>query len=174
MNKSKLLAFVAIAILSASIGAYFGLKHLNPAPVDDPALAALMQTSLPDTKNQPRSLAEWRGKTLLINFWATWCPPCVAEMPELVELQADMTDKNVQIIGIGIDSPSNIQQFAEKLQISYPLLVAGMQGTELSKQLGNPAGGLPFTVLIGADGKVRQTYLGRLDMKKVRADLASL
>ena len=174
MNKSKLLAFVAIAILSAVIGAYFGLKHLNPGPVDDPALTALMQTSLPDTKNQQRRLAEWRGKTLLINFWATWCPPCVAEMPELVELQADMAGKNVQIVGIGIDSPSNIQQFAEKLQISYPLLVAGMQGTELSKQLGNQAGGLPFTVLIGPDGRVRQTYLGRLDMKKVRADLASL
>jgi peroxiredoxin len=174
MNKSKLLAFVAIAILFAVIGAYFGLKRLNPAPAENTAVAALMQTSLPDTKNQPRSLTEWQGKTLLINFWATWCPPCVAEMPELVELQADMAGRNVQIIGIGIDSPSNIQQFAEKLHISYPLLVAGMQGTELSKQLGNQAGGLPFTVLIGPDGKVRQTYLGRLDMKKVRADLASL
>jgi peroxiredoxin len=94
-------------------------------------------------------------------------------MPELVELQTEMAGRNVQIIGIGIDSPSNIQQFAEKLQISYPLLVAGMQGTELSRQFGNQAGGLPFTVLIGPDGSILQTYLGRLDMKKVRADLGT-
>ena len=174
MTKSKLLTFAAIAILFTAIGAYVGLKRFDPAPVENTAVTALMQTSLPDTKNQQRALAEWKGKTLVINFWATWCPPCVAEMPELVELQADMAGRNVQIIGIGIDSPSNIQQVAEKLQISYPLLIAGMQGTELSRQFGNQAGGLPFTVLIGPDGKIHQTYLGRLDMKKVRADLASL
>jgi len=174
MTKSKLLTFAAIAIVFTAIGIYVGVKRLNPAPAENTAVAALMQSSLPDTKNQQRALAEWKGKTLLVNFWATWCPPCVAEMPELVELQADMAGRNVQIIGIGIDSPSNIQQFSEKLQISYPLLVAGMQGTELSRQFGNQAGGLPFTVLIGPDGQIRQTYLGRLDMKKVRADLASL
>ena len=174
MTKSKLLTFAATAIVFTAIGIYVGVKRLNPAPAENTAVAALMQSSLPDTKNQPRALAEWKGKTLLVNFWATWCPPCVAEMPELVELQADMAGRNVQIIGIGIDSTSNIQQFSEKLQISYPLLVAGMQGTELSRQFGNQAGGLPFTVLIGPDGQIRQTYLGRLDMKKVRADLASL
>jgi peroxiredoxin len=174
MNKSKLLAFVVISILFTGIGIYFGVKRFNPAPAEDGAVSALFQSSLPDTQNQQRSFSEWKGKTLLVNFWATWCPPCVAEMPELVELQADMASHNLQIIGIGIDSPSNIRQFAEKLEISYPLLVAGMEGTELSRQFGNQGGGLPFTVLIGADGRVRQTYIGRLDMKKVRADLAAL
>jgi peroxiredoxin len=95
-------------------------------------------------------------------------------MPELVELQADMKDKNLQIVGIGIDSPSNIKEFLSTYKISYPVLIAGMSGTELSRLLGNQAGGLPFTVLIGADGQVKKTYLGRLDMKKVRADLLSL
>lgn len=174
MNKFKLLPFVAIALLFTGIGAFFGAKHFTPTPPEDAAVASLMQTRLPDTQNKARHLAEWRGKTLLVNFWATWCPPCVAEMPELVQLQADMGSRNVQIIGIGIDSPTNIQQFAQKLNISYPLLMAGVEGTELSRQLGNQGGGLPFTVLIGADGQVKQTYIGRLDMKKVRADLASL
>ena len=89
-------------------------------------------------------------------------------------LQNEMASKNLQIVGIGIDSPSNIQQFATKHQITYPLLVAGMQGTELSRELGNQAGGLPFTVLIDTQGSIRQTYLGRLNMEKVRADLAGL
>jgi thiol-disulfide isomerase/thioredoxin len=133
-----------------------------------------MATSLPDAQGQTQTMAQWKGKILLINFWATWCPPCVAEMPELVELQADMKDKNLQIVGIGIDSPSNIKEFLSTYKISYPVLIAGMSGTELSRLLGNQAGGLPFTVLIGADGQIKKTYLGRLDMKKVRTDLLSL
>ena len=173
MNK-KITLFVAIAILSSAIGIYVGAKRLEPAMPADPAVARLMQTSLPDANNQPHRLSDWKGKVLLVNFWAPWCPPCVEEMPELVGLQSEMTDKNLQIVGIGIDSPSNIKQFSEKHHISFPLLVAGMQGTELSRELGNQAGGLPFTVLLDANGQVRQTYLGKLNMDKLRADLAAL
>jgi len=133
-----------------------------------------MQVSLKDSGGRQRKMLEWQGKVLLINFWATWCPPCVSEMPELVALQNDLASKNLQIVGIGIDSPSNIREFAEKHQITYPLLLGGLEGSELSRQFGNQSGGLPFTILIGADGSVRKTYMGRLDMEKVRADLASM
>jgi peroxiredoxin len=94
-------------------------------------------------------------------------------MPELVALQSELADKNLQIIGIGIDSPSNIREFSSTHHITYPLLVAGMNGTELARQFGNQAGGLPFTVLISPQGQVRKVYLGRLDMKKLRDDLLS-
>ena len=169
--KRNTLLFVLIAILFASIGAYFGLKKFTPTKPASAAVASLMASSLPDSNNQTHNFSEWRGKTLLVNFWATWCPPCVAEMAELVELQAEMEDKNLQIIGIGIDSPSNIQEFAAKYKITYPLLMAGMNGTELARQFGNAGGGLPFTVLISADGEIKKTYLGRLDMSIVREDL---
>ena len=95
-------------------------------------------------------------------------------MPELVELQNSLASKNLQIVGIGVDSPSNIQQFTKKYLISYPILVAGMQGTDISRELGNQAGGLPFTVLIDASGKIRHTYLGRLNIDKVKSDLNNL
>ena len=173
MNK-KIGLFVAIAVVSAAIGIYVGNKKFEPLAAADPAVGRLMQTRLPDIHDQQRSLSDWKGKVLLVNFWATWCPPCVAEMPELVALQNEMSAKNLQIIGIGIDSASNIRQFSEKLQITYPLLIAGMQGTELSRELGNQAGGLPFTVLLDSQGKVRHTYLGKLNMEKVRADLSGL
>ena len=78
----------------------------------------------------------------------------------------------MQIIGLGIDSPSNIAEFTKKYNISYPIYVAGMDGSELTRQLGNQAGGLPFTVLINADGKVVKNYLGRLKMDQLRADIA--
>ena len=170
----KILVFVVIAVLFTGIGIYFGAKRFEPEAAADSAVGALMRTRLPDATGAERQLTEWQGKTLVVNFWATWCPPCVEEMPELVELQDDLGSQNVQILGIGIDSPSNIRQFSEKHQISYPLLVAGMAGTDLSREFGNQAGGLPFTVLIGSDGRVRKTYIGRLDLKKLRADLASL
>ena len=147
----KITAFVVIAVLFTAIGIYFGAKRFQPTPPADTAVGAL-----------------------LINFWATWCPPCVSEMPELVALQNDWGSKNLQVVGIGIDSPSNIREFAEKHKITYPLLLGGLEGSELSRQFGNQSGGLPFTILIGPDGSVRQTYMGRLDMEKVRADLASM
>jgi peroxiredoxin len=127
-----------------------------------------------DSSGKQRKMSEWQGKVLLLNFWATWCPPCVSEMPELVALQNELASKNLQVVGIGIDSPSNIREFAEKHQITYPLLLGGLEGSELSRQFGNQSGGLPFTILIGPDGSVRQTYMGRLNMEKVRADLASI
>ncbi len=170
----KISSFVAIAILFTAIGLYFGAKRFQPAPPADTAVGALMQLSMKDSNGKQRKMSEWKGKTLLLNFWAPWCPPCVDEMPELVALQAERADKNFQIVGIGIDSPDNIRQFSEKHKITYPLLLGGLEGTELSRQFGNESGGLPFTVLITPDGTVRKTYMGRINLEKVRSDLASL
>ncbi len=170
----KLSAFVIFAALFVGIGIYFGMKRHEPAPPASTAVGALMQLSMPDAEGQQRKLSEWQGKLILLNFWATWCPPCVSEMPELSALQSELGQKNLQVIGIGIDSPSNIRDFAKKYQISFPLLVGGMDGTAASKQFGNDTGGLPFSVLIAPDGSVRKTYMGRLDMQKVRADLDNL
>ena len=95
-------------------------------------------------------------------------------MPELSALAAKDGGKHFNVIGIGIDSPTNLAEFAKKTKIAYPLYVGGMSGTDLSRELGNTNGGLPFTVLIGADGQVRKTYLGRLKFDQLRADLAKL
>jgi peroxiredoxin len=170
----KITAFVVIAVLFTAIGIYLGVKRFQPSAPADTAVAALMQVSMKDSSGKQRKMSEWQGKVLLLNFWATWCPPCVSEMPELVALQNELAGKNLQVVGIGIDSPSNIREFAEKHQITYPLLLGGLEGSELSRQFGNQSGGLPFTILIGPDGSVRQTYMGRLNMEKVRADLASI
>jgi thiol-disulfide isomerase/thioredoxin len=173
MNR-QISLFIAIAVLFTAIGGYFSWKNLQPNKPVNVAVATLFSKTLPDAQKKPQALSQWQGKTLLVNFWATWCPPCVAEMPELVALQAEQATNNLQIIGIGIDSAANIQQFSEKYKITYPLLVDGLNGSELSRQFGNQAGGLPFTVLISADGEVKKLYLGRLNMQQVRADLQSL
>lgn len=162
-------AYGAIALLFMLIGIY--AATLTPAP--NPAVLALHAQTLPDAGGAPQALSQWKGKTLVLNFWAPWCAPCVEEMPELSQLQQE-AGKDLQVIGIGIDSPSNIAEFTKKFDIAYPVYVAGLQGTELSRQFGNKAGGLPYTVLIGADGQIKKTYLGRLKFAQLRADLAAL
>lgn len=169
--KRSTLIFTAVALASAAIGVYVGMARWSTAPAQDKATAVLFQHSLPDTQDKPQPLSQWQGKTLLVNFWATWCAPCVEEMPELVALQNEAAPKNIQIIGIGIDSATNIKDFSQKHNITYPLYVAGASGTELARQFGNQAGGLPFTVLVSPSGEIQKTYLGRLKMDELKKDL---
>lgn len=138
------------------------------------AVAAFYGQALADAGGKSQAMSQWKGKAVVLNFWAPWCAPCVQEMPELLALSKEVDHSRVAVLGIGIDSPSNIADFAGKYKITYPLYVGGMSGTDLSRQFGNTNGGLPFTVLIGADGKVRKTYLGRLKFDELRADMAAL
>lgn len=183
MNKKHLAAYAAVAALFGVMGTLVAL-YKKPAPVTpaqvagdgqaaNPA-ASLFAQSLSDLEGTLQPLDQWKGKPLLVNFWATWCAPCVREMPELSHLAHEDGGKRFNVIGIGIDSPTNMSQFAEKMEIAYPLYVGGMGGTELSRGFGNTSGGLPYTVLIGADGRVIKTYLGELKFDELRADLAQL
>jgi thiol-disulfide isomerase/thioredoxin len=172
--KRNFVLYAVIAILFASIGIYFGNHRLHAPPQPASISHVLFDTSLPDLKNQNQSLAQWKGKILLVNFWATWCTPCVQEMPELSELQNAHQIKNMQVIGIGIDSIDNMLEFSIKHNISYPLYVAGMSGSTMLRDLGDPAGGLPFSVLIAPNGQIIKTYLGRLKIDEVRRDLTAL
>jgi thiol-disulfide isomerase/thioredoxin len=180
MISKKIMLYTAIGALFGSIGAYVAVK-LNPPPVPVRAAQApatpseaLFAQSMNDASGANQALARWKGKPLVVNFWAPWCAPCVQEMPELDQLAAASAAQGINVIGIGIDSPSNIAAFAGKLKISYPLYVAGMSGTDLARGFGNSNGGLPYTVLIGADGKVVKTYLGKLKFDELKADLAKL
>lgn len=182
MTRKEVMTYTVVALLFGGIGAYVGLKR-QPAP--PPAAAAhppaaptpsgaLFAQSMNDASGASHSLVRWKGKPLVVNFWAPWCAPCVQEMPELDQVAAENAPLGINVIGIGIDTPANIAQFATKLKISYPLYVAGLSGTELARQFGNSAGGLPYTVLIGADGKVLKAYLGKLKFDELKADLAKL
>lgn len=173
MIKKSVVATAAVAIVFGVAGAYVGLRLAPPAPAAPP-VASLYAQTMADAAGRQHALSQWQGKAVLVNFWAPWCAPCVEEMPELSGLARGELGKKVQILGIGIDSPSNIAEFSGKLKIGYPIYVAGMAGTDLSRQFGNTSGGLPFTVLIGADGQVRKTYLGRLKFEQLKADLAAL
>jgi thiol-disulfide isomerase/thioredoxin len=110
-----------------------------------------------------------RGKPLLANFWATWCPPCVEEMPMIDAFFRENGANGWQVIGLAIDQPSAVRKFLDKTPVSYPIGLAGLQGTELVKQLGNTSGGLPFTLVIDGTGAVAARKMGRLDAGDLQA-----
>jgi thiol-disulfide isomerase/thioredoxin len=154
---------------------------LQPREPRDEAVRTLFKQSFPVaagpkrmSDSVPFALSSLSGKTIMLNFWATWCPPCIEEMPELSKLaetwQRDFGTK-VSTIGIGIDSIANIQKFYQTLPVSYDLLAANAQGLELIRLLGNPAGGLPFSLIISAQGTITERILGRFDGKKLDLSL---
>ncbi len=127
-------------------------------PVLNPA--ALLEATLPDLEGRDIAFRAYLGKPIVVNFWATWCAPCVEEMPELSAMAQAMP--NIQFVGIGIDTADKIRQFVAKIPVSYPLLVAGHAGIALLRELGNTTGGLPFTVMFDANGSMIDTVLGQV------------
>ncbi|MCS6944524.1 MAG: TlpA disulfide reductase family protein [Sutterellaceae bacterium] len=162
------LATFAIAVLAAGAGAGLALWRLQSEAAASQASATLFGLTLPDADGRPQTLAQWRGRPLVINFWATWCAPCVEEMPDLQRVRDEYHARGVEIIGLGIDTAYRIRAFRDDLGLTLPLLVAGAQGSELARALGNSAGALPYTVLIAADGRVVQRRLGRIKPEELR------
>lgn len=128
---------------------------------------ALWSLTLPAPEGGERAMASWRGRPVVVNFWATWCAPCVEEMPDLDRLQRE--HPGVQFVGIGIDSAANIRTFLQKVQVEYPLMMFETGGTTAMRGLGNRSGGLPYTLVLDAQGRLTHTILGRVDP----ADLAA-
>jgi thiol-disulfide isomerase/thioredoxin len=120
---------------------------------------AIFALTLPDLEGRPQPVSQWRGKVLVLNYWASWCPPCVEEMPAFSRLSSHYVAWGVQFVGIGLDEADKMQAFAKATPVSYPLLVAGSASTTPGLQVK----GLPFTVVIGRDGRIETTRLGRLD-----------
>ncbi len=106
------------------------------------------------------SMAALRGRPLVLNFWATWCPPCVQEMPQFDRFARDFAGQGMQVVGLAIDGPAPVREFLARLPVSYAIGLAGLNGSELGRQLGNTRGALPFTVVFDAQGRLRHRKLG--------------
>lgn len=168
MNRgSALLIGAAAAILALLAGIHtasqrsdFRLQVL-PAVAED-ALTRLFAARLEDVDGKSYAFSNWQGKTLVVNFWATWCPPCRDEIPAFSRLQALYAPQGVQFVGIALDSADSVRTFAGSHPASYPLVIGGALGVDLARQLGNTGLGLPYTLVIGPDREPRLIRLGPL------------
>ena len=142
----------------------------SPRRADSAAASSLLGLALPDADGKEQRLDQWRGKVIVVNFWATWCAPCREEMPEFVRAQNEFGPKGLQFVGIAVDQADKVRQFATEIGLNYPSLIGGFGAMELSKSLGNSVMALPFSVVVDRQGKVVHTQLGVLKPAETRRD----
>lgn len=161
----------------AAAGGYFAnawrLGTLGGASSGDVA-GEILGSTLHTLDGVPQSLVALRGKVLVINYWATWCAPCREEIPLFVRLQQEYAAKNVQFVGIAVDQPDKVREFAKEFKINYPLLIAGVDAVELSRRAGNKAGVLPYTLMLDRSGKIAASLVGGISEARMREQLTPL
>jgi peroxiredoxin len=175
VNRRPLWIALGLAVpVALCAGALLAWRGPAAPPVADGAVDYFFSLYMNDADGARRPLSSWRGRNLVINFWATWCAPCVEEMPQLQAIADQMKSSNVAVLGIGVDEPDNIRQFRREHSIRFDLLAAGFDGMELAQRLGNPNPVLPYTVVVSGRGRVIAQYSGRIDPTELRRRLAAL
>lgn len=169
-GRRKALIIAAVGVTAVAAGALAALGLLR---YEDPG-AALKTAEFTDLEGKTRRIGEWRGKVVLCNFWATWCPPCRDEIPMLVALSKEMAPKGVETVGIALDSAAKVRQFAIDYKVTYPLLIAGPDGIDLMRASGNQIGGLPYTALLDRHGRIVHRKLGALNEQQTRGWLVEM
>jgi thiol-disulfide isomerase/thioredoxin len=154
--------YAAVAAAAALAGAGVAWRKWSPGTDGSDAAAALWPMTFDTPGGAKLEMQSLRGKPILLNFWATWCPPCIEEMPMLDAFYRENASKGWQVVGLAIDQPTAVRTFLDRTPVTFAIGLAGMGGSELSKALGNLAGGLPFTVVVGSAGQVLRRRMGRV------------
>jgi thiol-disulfide isomerase/thioredoxin len=178
MNSAKIILITLIAgVLSVGAGV-LGHWYLSPEgrgsmvsliPSPLKTRTTLPDFTLPDLDDRPQASSQWAGKVLVLNFWATWCPPCRKEIPAFMELQQQLGPRGLQFVGIAIDDPAAVRQFAATTDFNYPILLGDDKAIELALQLGDQIQGLPFSVIFDRRGRVIYRRLGELSPETIRS-----
>ena len=167
-KRSSRRLLLGTAVMAVVAGAAFNWARLKPKALPPEAAQALWTAEFDQPNGEVLRLSQFQGKPLVLNFWATWCTPCVEEMPLLEAFFQENLSKSWQVVGLAIDQPSAVKRFLNQNPVNYPIGFAGLGGTELVRKLGNPEGGLPFTLVLNAQGGLVVQKLGKLSGQEMR------
>ncbi|MEQ1772516.1 MAG: TlpA disulfide reductase family protein [Burkholderiales bacterium] len=165
--------YTFIALTAFGAGLWMSGSRQAGAP-EVTASEALLALALPDLQGKPQRLDQWRGKVLVVNFWATWCAPCREEIPIFVKMQEKYGAKGLQFVGISIDQVDKTQEFARNFSINYPNLIGTIDTVEISRQAGNKRRVLPYTIILDRKGEIAVTEMGGLTQEKLESIVKSL
>ncbi len=175
-RRREWMLIAGVALAAAAAGYVYNAWRTAPEAGSraEAGLAALHATRLPDLDGTSQPLAQWRGKVVVVNFWATWCAPCREEIPLFVKLQKKYGERGLQFVGIALDQPDKVRPYAAELGMNFPVLIGGAGAIELTRALGNRAGVLPYTVIVDRAGKIRSREVGVAKEAKLEPLLVSL
>lgn len=176
MNQTlkSLLGYLLIVVALGGLIFYVLIMPSQDETMKNASAQSVFHASFPDMNGQLQSLQTYKGKIVILNFWATWCEPCREEMPALSALNQNLQKKEGIVLGLAIDDMSAIKTFASETPVSYPLFAAEGEGMELASALGNNKGVLPYTVIIRPDGKIHATFFGRVTQALIEKSLQEL
>lgn len=172
MKRRSLIIGAAVGAGAAAAG--IGAAWWRLRPDDNPLPPGFWQTRFERPEGGELVLADYRGKPLVLNFWATWCPPCITELPLLDRFHREQQRRGWTVLALAVDSPTPVREFLLKRPLAMPVGLAGLDGIEFGRSLGNSQGGLPFTVVLGRDGSVQSRKLGALKEHDIDAWTASI
>jgi len=169
---------MAAAVGAVAAAAGYGthlwrIGSLGASPADD-AARAILGSRLTTLDGHPQTLESYRGRILIINYWATWCTPCREEIPLFVRFQREYASNGVQFIGIAVDQVDKVREFASDFRINYPLFIGGLDAVELSRKAGNKAGVLPYTLILDRSGAIASSLVGELTEARLRTQLQTV
>lgn len=167
-RRRQLLGWGAVGALAALTGAGVAWWRYQPHEVAETEATAWWAMHFDTPTGGAVAAQSLRGRPLLLNFWATWCPPCVEELPMLNDFYEAHRARGWQVLGLAVDQPSAVRAYLQKMPLKFPVGLAGLGGTELSRSLGNLVGGLPFTVVFDAAGQLVQRRMGKLTAHDLR------
>lgn len=170
--KRRVLLITGVAGGAAAAGVGWAIRQQRrsaEAAVLDAGVASLWSLHFEQPGGGELSLASLRGQPILVNFWATWCPPCVKEMPLLDGFHRTQAPRGWQVVGLAVDAPTPVREFLRNRPVGFPIGLAGMEGIELAKGLGNAGGQLPYTVVIDRTGRIAQRMLGAVTEAQLAA-----
>jgi len=150
------------ALAATAFGAGIGASWWRNRPAPDAAPAGLWARQWTNPQGESFAMQRFQGRPLLVNFWATWCPPCIEELPLIEAFYQQNKSNGWQVLGLAVDKPERVQSFLKTNPLSFAIGMAGLEGTELSRALGNLTGSLPFTVVFSSEGQIAQRKLGRI------------